>query len=249
MLNSFIQFIIAVLLIVAGGSNAEAAGLTPEKILEKSDFARGNAKGIQWIIDIESREKNHKQRRSLDVRARGANSLAVIVAPSRVKGRKLLMLDRKMWFIKPGLRKPIPISPRQKLLGGASNGDIASTNYAGDYTITSIGEETIGQEACYRYDLVASKKNVTYDRIRYWVSKDRHVGVKSDFFTTSGKLFKTATFEYDNRITIENKPFPFVSKMLIRNAIVQDDVTIMTYRAIKVKNISDATFNLNLLMQ
>ena len=247
--KTIIQLVIAILLISTGFSSAQTTNLSPKEILEESDYARGNIEGIKWIIHIESIEKNRKQTRSLKVSARGANSLAEMIAPSRVKGRKLLMLDRNMWFIKPGLRKPVPISPRQKLLGGASNGDIASTNYAGDYTIADITEDKIGQEPCYCYDLVAAKKNATYDRIRYWVSKKRHVGVKSDFFTTSGKLYKSATFEYNHSITIGNRQLPFVSRMVIRNAIVKNDVTVMSYHDIKIKKIPDATFNLNLLMQ
>ena len=106
------------------------------------------------------------------------------------------MLDRNMWFAKPGLSKAVPISPRQKLLGGAANGDIASTNYAGDYKIVQTSEDTFNNEPCYLLDLSAVDKKATYDRIKYWISKERLVGVKAEFYTVSGKLFKTATFEY-----------------------------------------------------
>ena len=45
----------------------------------------------------------------------------------------MLFNDRTIWFIKPGLRKPVSISARQRLVGDAANGDIATTNYARDY--------------------------------------------------------------------------------------------------------------------
>ena len=85
-------------------------------------------------------------------------------------------------------------------MGDAANGDIASTNYADDYIGTLSGEEPVKGEACHVLDLKAASKNVTYDRIRYWVSKERLVGVKAEFYTLSGKLFKTAEFRYDNRV-------------------------------------------------
>ena len=38
----------------------------------------------------------------------------------------------------------------------------------------------------------AVDKKATYDRIKYWISKERLAGVKAEFYTVSGKLFKTA---------------------------------------------------------
>lgn len=225
------------------------AEMTPNEILEKSDEARGSVKGIEWEIKLESIENGRKQSRTLKIKARDFNSLAEFISPPKVKGRKLLMIDRNMWFIKPGLRKPVPISPRQKLMGSASNGDIASTNYAGDYDATLVSEDTVKGELCYLLDLTAINKKVTYDRIKYWVSKKRLVGVKAEFFTVSGKIFKSATFEYGNSIPIEGKPKPFVSKMIITDAVIKENVTTMTYSKIRLKKIPDSTFNLNLLVR
>jgi hypothetical protein len=222
------------------------AGMSHQEILKKADEARGNEEGIEWEIDIHSVEKGRSQQRLIKVAARNYNALAEFLSPANVKGEKLLMVDRNMWFSKPGLSKAVPISPRQKLIGGAANGDIASTNYAGDYKISSVSDDTFEGEKCYLFDLVAVDKKVTYDRIKYWVSKERLVGIKSEFYTVSGKLFKTATFEYaKTKVNGESKLF--ISKMIITNAVVKEDVTTMEYRNATSKKIPDSTFNLNLL--
>ena len=225
------------------------AEMTPKEVLSKADEARGNVEGVEWEIKIESVENGRTQKRILKIKARDFNSLAEFLSPPKVKGRKLLMIDRNMWFIKPGLRKPVPISPRQKLMGGASNGDIASTNYAGDYDATLVSEDTVNGETCYLFNLIANNKRVTYDRIRYWISKERLVGIKSEFFTVSGKQFKSATFEYKNSIMVEGKPMAFVSKMVITDAVIKGNVTTMTYDKVELKKIPDADFNLNLLVR
>jgi len=230
-------------------SKPARAEMAPREILEKADEARGNVEGVEWEIIIESNEKGHKQERTLKIMARDFNSLAEFISPPKVKGQKLLMIDRNMWFVKPGLRKPVPISPRQKLIGGASNGDIASTNYAGDYEATHMSNEKVNVESCYFFDLRATNKNATYDRIKYWVSEQRLVGVKAEFFTVSGKMFKSATFEYGNSIVIKGNPKPFISKMIITNAVIKEDVTTMIYNEVKIKKIPDSTFNLNLLVR
>lgn len=218
-------------------------------VLQESDLSRGNVAGIIWDIDIETETKGKIRKNTLQVSVKGANSLAVYLSPSKVKGRKLLMRDRNMWFIKPGLSKPVPISPRQKLLGGASNGDIASTNYAGDYTIESCTEDIFDTEACFLYELKAKSKKVTYDKIRYWVSQARKIGLKAQFFTMSGKMFKTAFFEYENTIELNGKLRPFVSQMKILNAMVKTDKTIMAYHNVNIRKINASAFNLNLLVR
>jgi outer membrane lipoprotein-sorting protein len=221
--------------------------LDSKEILRKADEARGNAEGIQWEIVIDSIESGRDQHRTIKVSARSFNSLAEFIAPANVKGQKLLMLDRNMWFAKPGLSKAVPISPRQKLIGGAANGDIASTNYAGDYNVAKTSDAVVNGEPCYLFDLQAIDNRATYDRIKYWISKERLIGVKAEFYTVSGKMFKTATFEYKNSITINDKPREFISKMVIASAIIKSDITTMYYDKAVIKSIPDSIFNLNLL--
>lgn len=247
-----IKFIILLAIILsqtAFFTKPVVAEMRPKQILEKADQARGNVEGIEWKIKLESIENGREQSRGLRVKACNLNSLAEFLSPPKVKGRKLLMLDRNMWFVKPGLRKPVPISPRQKLMGGASNGDIASTNYAGDYEPASVSDDTVNGEPCYLLDLRAVDKKVTYDRIKYWVSKKRLIGVRAEFFTVSGKMFKSAAFEYENSIMVKDKPQLFISKMVITDAIVKENITTMTYEKVKIKKIPDSTFNLNLLVR
>jgi hypothetical protein len=253
----YLKLFITTLLIILPGQIAQADTTAMDAanmemataLLQEADYSRGNVSGIEWDIDIESESKGKIQRNSLRVLIKGTNALAIYQFPAKVKGRKLLMKDRNMWFIKPGLSKAIPISPRQKLLGGASNGDIASTNYAGDYTIESFTKDQFNNVPCFLYELKAKNKRVTYDKIRYWVSMKQKVGLKAQFFTLSGKMFKTAFFEYDHAILLNGKNRLFVSKMTILNAMVKTDKTIMAYHNIKIKKTSPSSFNLNLLVR
>ncbi len=249
-MKTSISFISIILLFLLEGilclTHAE---LNTKDVIREADKSRGNLEGVEWRIDIVSREDERIQKRVLKVKAREQNALAEFISPPKVKGRKLLMIDRNMWFIKPGLKKPVPISPRQKLMGGASYGDIASTNYAGDYEARPLPDETVDGELCFVFDLKATNKKTTYERIKYWVSKKRLVGVKAEFYTISGKMFKLATFEYKNRVQIEGRPHPFISKMVIVDGVIASNITTMIYSKAKIKKIPDSTFNLNLLMR
>ncbi len=221
--------------------------ISHEKILEQADRARGNTEGIEWKIQLDSIENDKKKYRIFNVKAKNFNCIAKFLAPSNVKGRKLLMIDRNMWFIKPGLRKPVPISPRQRLLGNASNGDIAATNYAGDYRIASVVKDSVNGEECYLYDLKGKTTNVTYDRIKYWISVNRRVGIKAEYYTISDKMFKSATIEYANKIRLGGITQPFISKMTIKDTIMNRNITTMQFSKIRMKKIPDSAFNINLL--
>lgn len=226
------------------------ADLPVKEILRASDRARGNIGGIVWHIQITTNEDGTRESRGMTVKVKKNNTLARFTSPANMNDRMVLMVDRNMWFIRSGLKKPVSLSPRQKLMGDAANGDIASTNYVEDYGAVLLGEDAVRNEPCYVLDLKAANKNVTYDRIKYWVSKERLVGIKAEFYTLSGKLFKTAEFKYENRVKAENQEeFPFVSELIIRDAIQQDRITTMTYSNIKVESIPDSTFNLNVLVR
>jgi hypothetical protein len=241
---------LGLLLVLEGAINsAHAQDLSVKDILKHADRARGNLGGIVWNIKITTSENGSSESRGLLVKVKKNNTLAKFTSPANMNDRMVLMVDRNMWFIRSGLQKPVSLSPRQKLIGDAANGDIASTNYAGDYHAALLGKESVHGEACYVLDLKAATRNVTYDRIKYWVSIDRRVGVKAEFYTLSGKLFKTAEFKYDNRVKADNQEIPFVSELIIRDAIQKDRVTTMTYTNIRVEPIPDTTFNLNLLVR
>lgn len=235
---------LAALLSSGAGASSPGAG----KILAASDQARGGGlPGIEWTIKMTTVESDSSEIREMLVQAREDNSLATTVRPARMAGGKLLQVGRNMWYGKPELRKPISISPRQKLSGPAANGDIASTNYVLDYDAVLLREDRLGDEDAYVLDLTARNKWVTYDRIVYWVSKSRLVAMKAEFYTVSGKLFKTATFEHGNTISFEGATIPFVSKMVIQDAINKDRYSVLEYRDVKVKALSPVTFNASAL--
>jgi outer membrane lipoprotein-sorting protein len=246
-IRTIVVVLISLSLILLSLPAFSAEKLDAQAILKKSDRARGNTSGLEWTITLEVKGGNNPDSRELIVKAQNDNSVAIFTAPNSVKGEKMLMKKNNMWFIKPGVSKPVSISPRQRLIGGASNADIASTNYAGDYNATIIGIEAVDGVECYVFDLKGKTKKVTYDQIKYWVSKDRNVGVKAEFYSVSGKLLKTAFFKYDETVEINAEKQPFVSEMRILDAIVRNSETVMTYQNIKVAEIPASEFSLESL--
>lgn len=225
--------------------NTAFAAPDAQTLLLHSDHARGGGlPGIVWEIALTSRDGDKiSDRQRLEVHAVNDASVAETLEPARFKGSRLLQVERNMWLTRPGLSKPVPISPRQRMSGQAANGDIAATNYAADYDAKLAGEETVNNEPCYVLDLTAKQKRATYDKIRYWVSAKREVGVKAEFYSVSGKLLKTANFEYNNSIDYQGHRFAFVSRMTIRDALIDAETT-MDFGTVKVWKIDASEFDL-----
>jgi len=238
----------ALIVIVCLWVSFSFAAMNHKEILRKADMARGNYEGVQWEVHVYSIEKGREQNRKLEVKARGYDFLAILTAPPQVKRNKLLMVDHNMWFAKPGVKKPVPVSSRQKFLGGASYGDIAATNYANDYEPTQIASGEVNGEVCYLFDFKSATKKATYDRIKYWISKKRMVGIKAEYYTVSGKMFKWATFEYNNQVLIDDYPHPFISKMLIHDVVANGNITTMKFSKPELVPVPPSALDLNFLM-
>lgn len=227
------------------------AGEDPKRLLEDSDRARGGvAKGVAWKVKLETTEDGDTSTMVYNVRAKGNNAHVETVEPARSKGEVMLFNDRTIWFFKPTLKKPVALSARQKLSGQAANGDIASTNYARDYSGKISGEEKVDGEDCYVLDLKAVGENTTYDGIKYWISKKKKLGMKAEYLSLQGKVLKVGYLKYGNTLKDEGgKKVDFISELKIVDATNPKNVSVMTYTNPKTNNSPASLFNVNNLLR
>lgn len=238
------KIFISILVLSALGARADLA----TDLLKASDIGRGGIKqGLVWNIKIETHEEGDDSTREFVVKAKDHDALVEASAPARNKGEVYLFNDRMMWFFKPGLKKPVGISSRQKLTGQTANGDIASTHYARDYVATIEKTDVLGGEKMHVLMLKANAQNLTYDRIRYWVSDKDHLAKKAEFLTLQGQAFKIGEFEYKNEITIDGKKYPFVSLLKITDAKFPENRSVVKYESPKIQDLPDSLFNVNRL--
>jgi outer membrane lipoprotein-sorting protein len=238
---------LAFLLMPSSRATARADTLppAPSAILAEADKARGNLAGAEWVLHLRTYGGKSDESMTLDVKARGFDVVTLTLEPARSKGNRFLILKKNVWFDKPGLSKPVPISRRQKLLGEAAYGDIATTNYAGDYSPTLLGTDTIGGKVCWVFDLKAKSNDVTYDRIKYWVDQQTFTGIQAEYFTLSGKKFKSARMEYDNRVRRDGSLKPFISKITILDEVVKSQHTTLTFSDPQLQALPDYIFRVS----
>src|ERR1039457_4984055 len=209
----FLSLLLAFVLVARA---ATPAGVNAEALLKQSDTYRNGWPSFVTHVKITNYESGKSDEEKLyEVSQKGTDKTYVEFMSPREKGRHLLMLGDDMWVYLPDTSRPVRITPLERLSGDASNGDVARTNYAEDYSPVYVRTEKVGTEECHVLDLTARRKGATYQRILYWVRVSDARPVKAEFYLTSGKHIKSATFdEYAE----------FDGKQLLRKFTLYDEI-------------------------
>ena len=214
--------------------------LTADDILRLSDRSRNGWDTYVVRTTIQNYEENNlKEEGVFDVQMKGTNKTLVKFLNADVKGQYLLMIDDDMWIYIPNTRKPIRITPLQRLMGNASNGDVARTRYAQDYTAVMKREESLGGIPCYVLELNAKRDGATYRKIDYWISKDSFRPQKAEMYLISGKHYKTIRF--DAYKEIQNRML--VTQVTITDRLRDERTTIMKYDGYAPREMPEKYFN------
>lgn len=110
------------------------------------------------------------------------------------KGRAVLLRGDQMWLLLPSTKRPVQVTPQQRLMGPAAGGDVARTRFREDYTVETLGEERLEGRDCWRLELVAKRPALSARKVLLWVAKEGTLPLKAEFRLASGKVQRTAFF-------------------------------------------------------
>ena len=143
---------------------------------------------------VEIQLKSAKASQHWKITARDNGDARVEGLSEKEKGRAVLVLGDAMWLLLPGTKRPIKVTPQQRLLGPAAGGDIARTRFAEDYSVKEKVEDGLDGTPCWRLALAAKRPSTSFRTASLWVDKSGARPIKAEFFLPSGKLAKTALF-------------------------------------------------------
>ncbi|HEY8907172.1 MAG TPA: outer membrane lipoprotein-sorting protein, partial [Rhodoferax sp.] len=168
---------------MAQGSPQPAA----QAMLQASDAVRNPDKPFGVTVTlIEYRDGKQTDTSTLgsyaksDARSGQFRTLIRFVAPARDEGKLMLKSGNDFWFYDPTSRASVRLSPQQRLMGQASNGDVVTVNLAKDYQAKVGAQEEIadGNRQMHhstRLDLSASSPDASYNRIEFWVDSGNNL--------------------------------------------------------------------------
>ncbi|UXY16610.1 outer membrane lipoprotein-sorting protein [Chitiniphilus purpureus] len=201
-MKSPIRTLLALCLIVAPLARAADA----QALLAASDAIRNPDRPFALTTTLtEYRNGKQSDATTLTVYSRADaksgqfRTLLRFVAPARDADKLMLKDGNELWFYDPASKGTVRISPQQRLLGQAANGDVVTVNLAGDYTATLAGEEEVADgerkaRRSYKLLLKARTPDVTYHRVEFWLDSGNSQPIKGRFYAESGALLKTAYY-------------------------------------------------------
>jgi outer membrane lipoprotein-sorting protein len=210
-----------------------------EALLKRSDTYRNGWPTYVVQVKITDYEAGKADEEHLyEVSQKGTDKTFVEFMSPREKGRHLLMLGDDMWIYLPDTSRPVRITPLERLTGDASNGDVARTNYAVDYAPVYLRTEKVGAIDCDVLELTAKRKGATYQRILYWLRAEDARPVRAEFYLTSGKHIKSATFdEY-----LERDGRPLLHKLTLYDEIRRSSRSVLEYSGAAPRALPDKLF-------
>lgn len=167
-------------------------------------------------------------------------SLIRFVLPTRDAGKLMLKNGNDMWFYDPANKASVRLSPQQRLLGQASNGDVVTVNLAKDYKATLAGEEDVQDgerrtRKAHKLALVAATPDVTYASIEMWVDIENNWPIKARFFAESSRLLKTVYYRRFQPQLGTERP----TETVIIDGLNPQSVTLMRFSDYKARAIPE----------
>jgi len=236
-LKTFWFFILFLCFAALGTAHAE---LTADEIIAKVDEVRNPYEDFTTIATVTSYKANRAPR-SATYEVMAKNKTMTIVKtlePQTERGRSLLMRDKDFWAFFPDVSKPLRISFQERLIGDVANGDIARTNFAGDYTPTLIQIDKVGDKQYYLLELIAIDDSTTYGKVRIWVEVGTFWPLKADFYAISGRFLKTCSYESYTSLGGKLRP----SRLVLRDAIVNGQYSVIEYNQMDLTEIPEKYF-------
>jgi len=207
--------------------------------LVKADSYRQQEQNMRVITHVRLFKNNELQKSKVyEVFIKPNRQSLVVFKNSGEKGVKVLMMQDKFWMIMPKSRRPIRITPMQKLLGEASTGDIATMSWSDDYSATLQKSVEIDDQPADVLKLTANKKGLSYQTIQLYLEPDSHKPIAADLYVSSGKLAKQAVFKY---ASINNETL--INKMILTDNIQKGRVTEVEYISREGYSLDDKFYN------
>lgn len=222
------------------------------EIIRKADDVRSPNEPFRYnvtVLEYKEGRTEPENKQSLDISMRfikpvnglkaDARSLIRFTYPPRDKGKIMLSDWYNLWFYTPELRRPIPISRSQRLIGQISNGDVIVTNFEYAYDSTLEGEEPCGDKICYRLSLTRNSESVTYPKVIYLVEKDaEYRPFKASYYTLDNKLLKSVLYKNYQMVLGKYRP----TEIIVQNARYEKGYSVMKYSAVRLESLPEFHF-------
>ncbi|HEY3401137.1 MAG TPA: outer membrane lipoprotein-sorting protein [Geothrix sp.] len=145
-----------------------------------------------FTVELTVKDPKAVQRWKVSARENGDARLDGL--SGKEKGRAVLLKGDQMWLLLPGTKRPVKVTPQQRMMGPAAGGDVARTRFREDYAVEVLDEGSLEDRPCWRLELRAKRPAISARQVILWVAKEGSLPLKAEFRLASGRLARTARF-------------------------------------------------------
>ncbi|PAX99804.1 outer membrane lipoprotein-sorting protein [Pseudoalteromonas sp. HM-SA03] len=244
MFNKLTKTLLTLAMLAVASSSVYAAQLIKidaQTVLSKVDAYRNEPASVKVSATVKAFDDDIlKHTKQYDVYSSSSKRALVVFKSDSEKGQKVLMKGSNYWMFMPKSRRPIRITPMQKLLGEASLGDIATLSWSEEYQVKSVAQV----EDVIKLELQANSTKLSYQHILLEIGQKDYFPKKAELYLRSGKHAKTAFFERgirDDKVK--------VVAMTLQDKVQKGQKTIIAYDAVQQIEVPDKLFNPQILIR
>jgi outer membrane lipoprotein-sorting protein len=233
----------AILSSAAQGAAAAAAPDFKAILKAMDDLSDMGKKDFSALYDIVSEKPGEKPSTTqVKIFRRDEHDQIVILIrkPEAQKGQGYLKIDDNVWFYDPESGNYSHSTMKENVNGSeAKNSDFKKFSYAKDYEIEKSEEGKLGAFETWVLTLKANNNEVSYERIRLTVRKDKPLPLKEEDFSLNGKPMRT-TLYLPTYIQAGDKTIPAKIKMM--DEVNKGEQSVLTISDVYVGKLEDKYF-------
>ncbi len=190
------KYILPILLLLASTATAQTAG---EIIRRAEDLIKGKTSEGTFEMTVVTPDYTRTMRMQ-SWWVGNDKALIVILSPKKEAGNKTLKIKNEMWSYLKNTETTIKLPPSMMLQSwngsDFTNDDLVrESNLNTDYTSTIAGEETVGDERCWKIELTPKPTApVVWGRLEYWVRESDYLPAAVKYYDEKGKLMRTMQY-------------------------------------------------------
>ncbi|MGO8695143.1 MAG: outer membrane lipoprotein-sorting protein [Rectinemataceae bacterium] len=229
---------------------AQSAAPDPVRLLRKADslvtFPDSDF-SAEYTFVQETPGQGQSTKQAMVFRRDSENTyLIVMLLPIEDKGKGYLKTGKNLWYYDPVSRRFTFTSAKDRFQNmNARNSDFTRSNLAGDYNVTGETHEKLGQYDCTVLDLDAKSDDITFPKMKIWISQDG-LPRKTEDYSYSGQHVRTSAFPVYQKVGEHFVPQTVVIVDELKGAVIdgvfEKERTIYTISRPSLERLPNATF-------
>ncbi|MDA8409278.1 MAG: outer membrane lipoprotein-sorting protein [Treponema sp.] len=245
-----ILMIIAVVAAALAGATGAFAATTDFKAILRNidsmqDFGKQDYSAVYNIVS-EKPDENPSTTQVKIFRRDQHNQIVILLQkPDKQKGQGYLKIDDNVWFYDPESGNFSHSTMKENINNtDAKSSDFKRYTFADDYTITQSGEGKLGAYDVWILTLEAKNNEVSYQKVRLTIRKDKPLPLKEEDFSVSDRLMRTILF-LPTYVEAGGKLIPAKIKMI--DEISKGNQSVLTISDVAIGKLPDSTFSKSFL--